>query len=233
MRNGRTGGRRTGAWAKRLLWYLAGIWILGLGMVLNTRTGLGTAAIVSLPYAISEMSSLSLGTATTLLYFLYIFCQWVITRRLTAKMLLQIPFSYGMGLVVDCYNMLLTISAFNLFSSFFLLFWAILLTAIGAYLILSMDLVLNPVDGLVKTISKAVKKEFGRTKLVFDCSVVLLTTVISVIGSGKIIGIGLGTVLSAVSIGNVISLLGRYGNPYFLRIVAASQKKREQNLEEK
>ena len=39
---------------------------LGLGIVLNTKTGLGVAAINSLPYALSEMTAFTLGTWTTI-----------------------------------------------------------------------------------------------------------------------------------------------------------------------
>ena len=53
--------------AKRLGLYFLGILILGFGIVLNTKTGLGVAAINSVPFGISEMTNLSLGMATTIL----------------------------------------------------------------------------------------------------------------------------------------------------------------------
>ena len=46
--------------AKRLGLYFLGILILGFGIVLNTKTGLGVAAINSVPFGISEMTNLSL-----------------------------------------------------------------------------------------------------------------------------------------------------------------------------
>ena len=45
--------------AKRLGLYFLGILILGFGIVLNTKTGLGVAAINSVPFGISEMTNLS------------------------------------------------------------------------------------------------------------------------------------------------------------------------------
>ena len=59
--------------AKRLGLYFLGILILGFGIVLNTKTGLGVAAINSVPFGISEMTNLSLGMATTILKFYYKF----------------------------------------------------------------------------------------------------------------------------------------------------------------
>lgn len=58
--------------AKRLGLYFLGILILGFGIVLNTKTGLGVAAINSVPFGISEMTNLSLGMATTLFYILFL-----------------------------------------------------------------------------------------------------------------------------------------------------------------
>ena len=87
--------------AKRLGLYFLGILILGFGIVLNTKTGLGVAAINSVPFGISEMTNLSLGMATTILYIIFVGVQLLIYQKLDFKVLLQIPFSYFMGYVLD------------------------------------------------------------------------------------------------------------------------------------
>lgn len=46
--------------AKSVLIYLSGLIILCLGVVLNTKTKLGVAAINSIPFALSRTTSLSL-----------------------------------------------------------------------------------------------------------------------------------------------------------------------------
>lgn len=56
--------------AKRLGLYFLGILILGFGIVLNTKTGLGVAAINSVPFGISEMTNLSLGQQLFYILFL-------------------------------------------------------------------------------------------------------------------------------------------------------------------
>lgn len=208
---------------KRLLFYWAGVLILGLGIVMNTKTGLGVAAINSFPFALAAMSGISLGSATTILYFGFVLLQLAIYRKPAIKILLQIPFSYLMGIVIDFYDRLLTFTPPDFTWSLLLLLNAILLTALGAYLMVSMDLVPNPADGLVNTVAKATAKEFGQTKLLFDCGMILTTITISLVFARHLIGIGIGTLVSAALIGNIISFYNKYASSYFEAIVANSQ----------
>lgn len=155
--------------AKRLGLYFLGILILGFGIVLNTKTGLGVAAINSVPFGISEMTNLSLGMATTILYIIFVGVQLLIYQKLDFKVLLQIPFSYFMGYVLDFYNNLLNFTVTSLPVALVLLAIAILATALGAYVVVTLDLIPNPADGMVKALSQVIDKEFGKTKLLFDC----------------------------------------------------------------
>ena len=116
--------------AKRLGLYFLGILILGFGIVLNTKTGLGVAAINSVPFGISEMTNLSLGMATTILYIIFVGVQLLIYQKLDFKVLLQIPFSYFMGYVLDFYNNLLNFTVTSLPVALVLLAIAILATAL-------------------------------------------------------------------------------------------------------
>lgn len=208
---------------KRLGLYFLGILVLGFGIVLNTKTGLGVAAINSVPYGISEMTSLSLGTATTILYIIFVVIQIMIYRKFDLKVILQIPFSYFMGYIIDFYDGLLNFSISSLPIAFILLGIAIVATALGAYVVVTLDLIPNPADGMVKALSQVINKEFGKTKLMFDCGMMLFTIVITYIFSGAIIGIGIGTVLSAGLIGQIIVLYNRYFTKHLDLIVENSR----------
>ena len=52
---------------KRILLYILGMNIMAIGIVLNTRTDLGVAAISSVPFAYSILLNMSLGLATFIL----------------------------------------------------------------------------------------------------------------------------------------------------------------------
>ena len=49
---------------KRILLYILGMNIMAIGIVLNTRTDLGVAAISSVPFAYSILLNMSLGLTT-------------------------------------------------------------------------------------------------------------------------------------------------------------------------
>lgn len=209
--------------AKRLGLYFLGILILGFGIVLNTKTGLGVAAINSVPFGISEMTNLSLGMATTILYIIFVGVQLLIYQKLDFKVLLQIPFSYFMGYVLDFYNNLLNFTVISLPVALVLLAIAILATALGAYVVVTLDLIPNPADGMVKALSQVIDKEFGKTKLLFDCRMMLVTIITTYCLAGKIIGIGIGTILSAGFIGQIIVIYNRYFTKHLTLIVENSR----------
>ncbi len=56
----------------RLAVYALGTVTLALGIVLNTKTGMGTSAIISVPYAISVAGKWDLGRVT--FFFLCVLC---------------------------------------------------------------------------------------------------------------------------------------------------------------
>ena len=86
---------------------------------------------------------------------------------------------------------------------------AIVLTALGAFLMVLGDIVLNPADGLVHTIGKVTNKDFGFVKNIADLVFIVLTVVICLVIKGYILGIG--TVVSAIFIGRFVAL---YQNIY-------------------
>lgn len=208
---------------KRLGLYFLGILVLGFGIVLNTKTGLGVAAINSVPYGISEMTNLSLGTVTTILYIIFVVIQIMIYRKIDFKVILQIPFSYFMGYVIDFYDSLLNFTIVSLPIAFILLGMAIVATALGAYVVVTLDLIPNPADGMVKALSQVINKEFGKTKLLFDCTMMIFTIMITYVFSGSVIGIGVGTVLSAGLIGQIIVIYNRYFTKHLNLIVENSR----------
>lgn len=211
---------------KRCIVYIFGILVLGFGIVLNTKTGLGVAAINSVPYGLSQMTNLTLGNWTTILYIDFIILQIIIYKKCNLKVLLQFPFSYLMGMILDFYDQLFNFPPQNMIISIVLLFIAIVLIALGAYLVVAMDFVPNPADGMVNALSYLIHKDFGQMKWMFDCLMMTITIIMTLIISGHVIGIGIGTVLSALLIGRVIQLYAKLFGQKLDQIVLSSQTKR-------
>ncbi|WP_276661784.1 DUF6198 family protein, partial [Dielma fastidiosa] len=90
---------------KRIGIYFLGLVILCLGVVLNTKTNLGVAAINGIPYVLANTTSISLGTAVLMMYCLFIAVQWLVKKRIDLLTLLQLPISYLFGRMVDVINL--------------------------------------------------------------------------------------------------------------------------------
>ena len=188
---------------KSLIIYFSGLVILCLGTVLNTKTNLGVAAISGVSYVLSKTTSLTLGTATFLIFCIFIIMQWLINKKIDLLTVLQLPVSLLFGRLTDFVNTrVLVFEANNLVSGFIMLAFAIVLSALGVTLMVSQNLVPNAPDGVVQAIANKLGWTFGKAKVAFDLVCISISVVIAIVMSGHIIGIGIGSLLSMLLIGN-------------------------------
>ena len=74
--------------------YLLGMVLLALGLMLNTKTGLGASAIVSVPFTVSQATGWNFGDLTLVVYSLFVVAQFIIKGKNRQWMdVLQIPLS--------------------------------------------------------------------------------------------------------------------------------------------
>ena len=71
----------------------------------------------------------------------------------------------------------------------------------------SMDLVQNPPDGTVKMLSIRCRREFGTVKIACDVVCVAAAAALGLIFLGKLSGIGVATIVSALFVGRTVSWL--------------------------
>ncbi|MDY5169079.1 YczE/YyaS/YitT family protein [Dielma fastidiosa] len=193
---------------KRIGINFLGLVILCLGVVLNTKTNLGVAAINGIPYVLANTTSISLGTAVLMMYCLFIAVQWLVKKRIDLLTLLQLPISYLFGRMVDVINLyVLQFEAGSFIEGIVMLAAAIILVALGTTLVVSMNLVPNAPDGLVQTIAGRWNQSFGKVKLIFDGCCLCIAAIISWLMLGNIIGLGFGTVCSMALTGPLCSWL--------------------------
>lgn len=63
---------------KRIIVYIVGLFILALGLTLNTKASLGVSPIISVPYSISQITGLNFGDLTFIEYVVFVFIQiWI------------------------------------------------------------------------------------------------------------------------------------------------------------
>lgn len=179
---------------------------MSIGIVLSTRTHLGVAAISSVAYSYSIFFNISFGLSNVILYVIFILIQILLMKSLSYKILMQIPMAVLAGIFIDIYDNLIALLNYHFFINFILLLTSNILTGIGVYFMTKADLVLDPGNGIVNTLCVFLHKPFSYLRIRFDISLVIFTAISGLIISHDIIGIGLGTIISAYLIGKSVGI---------------------------
>lgn len=190
--------------------YVVGMFILALGLTLNTKANLGVSPIILVPYSISQITGLNFGDLTFVVYAMFVVVQIIIHIRLKnhkriASDILQLPLSLIFTRLLNIFTVHIPTSQ-NLGIRFIILTFAIICTGIGAAMSLSMQIVPNPGDGIVQALAERFDKSVGITKNLFDCLNLSITLCISLFIAHQIVGVGIGTVIAVVGVGRVIAL---------------------------
>ena len=198
----------------RIVFYVAGLLILALGIILNTKSGLGVSPIISVAYSIATIGGFNFGNITFLLYSAFVVVEIVLhifrnhrysgeaggaiapaahrdLKLVLVMDLLQLPLSLVFTRFMNLFSALLPTPSDNMPSRLLVLAAGIILTGIGA------------------AISDCIGKSVGFTKNCFDLFNICLTTSIGLLFAHKLIGIGLGTVIAVLGVGRVIAVFNR------------------------
>lgn len=208
----------------RILLYLIGAVLLGFGVVLCVKCGMGVSPINSVPYVLTYLTPLSLGTLSILFYLVNITLQLILSERKDyIGILLQLPVSFLFGFVIDIWGALLP-SAENIVMQIVYLCASLFFTAFGIMLLVTAHLVPDPPTGAVQAISRASKKAMGSIKIIYDSTCVVISLLISLLGTHRIIGFGIATVVSAICVGRILAFLqGTVGKRIDILIIKENQ----------
>lgn len=202
----------------RWIFYIIGLITLALGLVLNTETGLGASAIVSVSYSVSVCFGQNFGNMTFLLYALFVATEMILhvllvkreggnLKKLLLLDFLQLPLSLVFTRFMNLFSALIPdLSGESYAVRIGFLILAVVLTGIGAAMSLNMRLVPNAGDGIVQAIADFVHKTVGFIKNCFDLGCVSSTVIISLVFAGHLVGLGIGTVLAMIGVGRVMAL---------------------------
>lgn len=203
----------------RVLFYLGGMAVLALGIVLNTKSGLGVSPIISVSYTASELIGINFGNATFAWYATFVLVEIIIhtfqkKKNMIIPDLLQLVvsliFTRFMNVFVNLIPNFVTDFDGQFIGSMtgriIILIIAIILTGIGAAVTLNMNIIPNPGDGIVAAIASVIKKSVGFTKNCVDISCVTISVLLGLLVRHSLIGIGIGTVMAMIGVGRVVAL---------------------------
>lgn len=195
---------------KKWVIYILGIQLLAIGIILNTRTRLGVAAFSSIFYALSNIFDISLGQASMILYVFLILFQVILYKKMTRLILLEIPFSIVFSIITDFYDGMIGFQGLPAVQTILLLAAAQIANSLGVYLTVRCQIAVSPVEGIVSAISDVFELKFSKVKNGFDLSMILITVIMCILLHCPVYGIGIGTVISAVAVGRLISVWEKY-----------------------
>lgn len=202
----------------RMLMYLAGVAILALGMSIQTASGLGVAALTCFATTLSMLTGKTLGFWITATYVAYIAAQAVILRReFQLRILLEIFFSTLIGGFTDFFMAVNPLHPTALPAQVATMLLSLAVTAFGVSLVVNMGVVPNAPDGLVQVIAEKLKRRFGDVKVVFDCSHVAVSLILSLALMHNLGGFGVTTAISALFLGHVINVANKLFAQHFIR----------------
>ncbi len=198
--------------AKKMLFALLGIFLIGTGVSLNSCAGLGNDPI-GIVYDgvrnIAKLNSEQLGTASNLVN-----CGLIILLIFTGRRYVNIgtliyilPYGFFVNSGTKLYHFL--------FSSNSLLFhWLTVVTGClllytGVAIFIVVDIGLDPFTGLVMVIRDKIKWDYKRTKIMFDIFMVIIGTTLG----GKL---GVVTLITALTAGPVIQFFTNQLKTVFL-----------------
>lgn len=196
----------------RAIFYVLGINLIALGLVLNTNANLGTSPIISLAYTASFLCPITYANLTLILYLIMIVVELILNKKNKTNIwsiLLQIPLSFVVTRLMSLYNNLFVFDNTSLIVRIIILFLAVIITGTGAALTLAMKVVPNPGDGFVYAISEYTNIALGNTKNIVDISCAIISGIVGFIAKGKLLGVGIGTIIAMICVGRVIAIFNK------------------------
>ena len=197
-----------------------GLIIMSFGVAFSIKAGLGTSPISSLPYTISQISPITVGTATIFMHCGMIVLQiLLLRRRYDPLQLMQLPVALLFGALTDFSVWALQgVTYTSYVTQWLLCAVGILLVGAGVSLEGTANAVTLAGEGAVLAICKVLPLKFTNVKTGFDVSLVVISCLLSLLFLGYLAGVREGTVAAALLVGLTAKQfnkpLGRFAAKY-------------------
>lgn len=190
--------------------------INSFGVILMLHSGAGISAISSVPYAFSvTMPFFSLGTWTYLFQALLIFSLMVLRRRFVLSYLLSFVVGFVFSELLDLHELWIGILPTQLGWRVLYFVLSYLLLCTGIALSNRCGLPIVPTDLFSRELSQITRIPYPRVKIPFDILCLAVTAALTFFLLGHIEGLGIGTVVAALTMGKSIGMIGTWLDRHF------------------
>lgn len=182
--------------------------INSLGIALMTKSNFGISSISSVPYVFSQAFSIfSFGTWNYTFQTILIISLMILSKKVN----LSYGFSFLMGLafgkMIDVHELWICFLPDSLVLHIIYFIMSFFILAIGICLSNNSMLPIIPTDTFPRDLSVILNKPYKYIKTTFDVCCLSTTLIISIFILHKAVGVGVGTVICALTTGKSVSLI--------------------------
>lgn len=183
--------------------------INSMGVLLMLQSGSGISAISSVPYAFSEVfPRLSLGTWTYIFQGLLVITLMVLKKRFVPSYLFSFVAGFLFGELMDVHELWITKLPLSIPLRIFYFVLSYIILCFGIALSNRCKLPIIPTDLFPRDLSEIINKPYSRVKITFDVTCLFVTACLTYFTLGKILGLGIGTVVAAFTMGKGVAIAG-------------------------
>lgn len=185
--------------------------INSMGVLLMLQSGSGISAISSVPYAFSEVfPRLSLGTWTYIFQGLLVITLMVLKKRFVPSYLFSFVAGFLFGELMDIHELWITKLPLSIPLRIFYFVLSYIILCFGIALSNRCKLPIIPTDLFPRDLSEIINRPYSRVKITFDVTCLFVTACLTYFALGKILGLGIGTVVAAFTMGKGVAIAGSF-----------------------
>ena len=186
------------------------------GVVLMLLSGSGISAISSVPYALTDvMPFLTLGEWTYLFQGVLIATLMVLRKRFVLPYLLSFVVGFFFSCLLDFHEWWTVILPKGLVLQVLYFVISYLLICVGIALSNRCGLPIIPTDLFPRELAAITKVSYPKIKIGFDATCLVITAATTFFCLGHVDGLGVGTVLAALTMGKTIGIIGGWMDKHF------------------
>lgn len=201
--------------AKRIFNYIFGLYLITLGVAFSIKSGLGSAPVSSIPYAMNLIWAVEIGVATFIFHALLVVIELILLKKdFKKKHFLQVFVGVLFGVFTSfSVSLMYFISpANNFIIALVMMAVSIFLIALGLFFYVPTNIIPLSVEGVTQAVAIVTNKPFPTIKVYFDIYVVATSLVLSFIFLGDFGSVGIGTVLGALFVGTTVKYIHKLNN---------------------
>ena len=180
--------------------------INSLGVLLMLQSGSGISAISSVPYAFQQVfPKLTLGTWTYLFQGLLI-----MRKKFVPSYLFSFVVGFAFGEMMDLHELWITRLPLNIPLRILYFVLSYLIICFGIALSNRCKLPIIPTDLFPREAADITKVPYARIKIGFDVTCLVITACMTFFCLGHIMGLGIGTIVAAFTMGKGIAIIGNW-----------------------